>query len=193
MTKRTLPATLFIAATASPAAAHVGIGDTTGLLAGVLHPISGFDHVLAMVMIGVWAALLGGRALWLVPLAFVTVMTAGGALGMLGVPLPFAELLIAASIVGLGALIAFEVRLPLAAAIALGGVFAIAHGHAHGSEMPETASGIAYGLGFIAATASLHLAGIGLGMAAFRFAKPAFVRAVGAVALVFGVAIALDG
>jgi urease accessory protein len=114
-------------------------------------------------MIGVWAAMLGGRAPWLVPMSFVTVMALGGALGMFGMPLPFAEALIVASIVGLAALIAFKVRMPIAASMALAAFFAVAHGHAHGSEMPDTVSGLAYGLGFVIATAALHGAGLALG------------------------------
>src|SRR4051812_27009087 len=115
MTKRSLIPPLALIVMASPAAAHVGVGNTSGFLAGAWHPLSGVDHILAMVMIGIWAAMLGGRALWLVPLSFVSMMIGGGALSMAGIGMPYVELLIAASIIGLGALITFEVRLPVIA------------------------------------------------------------------------------
>lgn len=144
--------------------AHVGIGDTQGFSHGFLHPLSGIDHVLVMVAVGVLAAERGGRALWLVPTSFVGMMVLGGALGMSGVEVPFVEVGIGVSVVVLGLVVAFGLDLPVAAAMALVGLFAIFHGHAHGAEMPETASGLGYGMGFVVATALLHVAGIGLGL-----------------------------
>jgi urease accessory protein len=149
---------------ASPALAHTGVGDATGLAHGFMHPIAGIDHVLAMVAVGVFAALLGGRALWLVPASFVVMMAAGGALGMAGIGLPFVEIGIGLSVVVLGIAVALHFNMPVAAAMALVGFFAIFHGHAHGAEMPETGSGFEYGLGFVLATALLHVAGLGLGL-----------------------------
>lgn len=176
----------------SVAFAHTGVGDTSGFAHGFLHPITGLDHVLAMVMVGVFAYQLGGRALWLVPATFVAVMAIGGALGVAGIGVPFVEAGIALSVIVLGAVVAFRVKLPTALAMAVVGLFAIFHGHAHGSEMPENAAGAAYGLGFLLATALLHAAGIGLGFllgwAAER--KGALVtRTAGAAAAVAGIAI----
>ena len=152
-------ALLMLAATA--AQAHTGVGGTAGFAHGFAHPLGGIDHVLVMVAVGLFAAQLGGRALWLVPLSFVSVMMAGGALGMAGVAMPFVEIGIGLSVVVLGLAVAFGLHLPTAAAMALVGLFAIFHGHAHGAEMPESASGLAYGAGFVLATALLHALGIG--------------------------------
>ncbi len=148
----------------SIAAAHTGVGDAEGISHGFLHPLSGFDHVLAMVAVGMFAAHLGGRAVWLVPLSFVTMMAVGGALGMAGILFPIVEIGIGLSVVVLGLAVALGLSLPLAAAMGLVGFFALFHGHAHGAEMPETASGFGYAAGFIFATALLHAAGIGAGV-----------------------------
>ncbi|MBV8421053.1 MAG: HupE/UreJ family protein [Hyphomicrobiales bacterium] len=150
--------------------AHPAIGDAHGFVAGFAHPLGGLDHVLAMVTVGIFAWQLGGRALWLVPATFVLAMAAGGALGMAGVPVPFVELGIAASVIVLGAVVAFARRAPVAIAVGLVGVFAIFHGHAHGTEMPLDATGGAYAAGFMLATALLHAAGIALGFAIGRIA-----------------------
>ena len=174
------------------AMAHTGVGDTGGFVHGFAHPIGGLDHVLAMVLVGVLAWQLGGRALWLVPAAFVGVMALGGALGVGGVGVPFVEIGIALSIVALGAAVAFGIRAPVAVAMALVGLFAVFHGHAHGSEMPETVAGATYGLGFMLGTALLHLLGIGTGHATGRLGDrygPIVTRAAGGVAAVAGVAI----
>lgn len=143
--------------------AHTGHG-TLGFAHGFGHPMSGIDHILAMVAVGIFAANLGGRALWAVPLTFMTLMAAGGALGIAGVTLPFVEIGIALSIVVLGLLVAVRYEWPVAAAMSLVGLFAIFHGHAHGAEMPVDASGAAYALGFVLATGLLHLAGIAVGL-----------------------------
>jgi len=154
---------------ASPALAHTGIGGTTGFAAGVAHPLGGLDHVPAMFGVGLFAWMLKGRALWLVPAAFVAMMAVGGALGVFHVPVPMVELGIALSIVVIGALVALGRSMPVAMAMAIAGVFAIFHGHAHGTEMLGTVSGLTYGAGFVAATALLHglgiLAGFGIATA----------------------------
>ncbi|HXW29103.1 MAG TPA: HupE/UreJ family protein [Xanthobacteraceae bacterium] len=159
MLRRFLFALLGLSVT-SPALAHTGIGDTSGFLHGFLHPVAGVDHVLPMVAVGLFAAMLGGRALLLVPFTFVAMMAVGGALGMAGLSLPWTELFISLSVVTLGAVVAFRLKLPVAVAAALVGFFAIFHGHAHGAEMPGDASGFAYGAGFMLATATLHACGI---------------------------------
>ncbi len=146
------------------ASAHVGAGDAHGFVHGFSHPLNGLDHMLAMIAVGMLAAHLGGRALWLVPLTFVSVMAVAGTLGMAGVGLPFVEVGIGMSVVVLGLAIAFQLNISTLAAVGLVGFFAIFHGHAHGAEMPESASGFAYGLGFVSATATLHAIGIGLGL-----------------------------
>lgn len=142
------------------ALAHTGHGDTAGVLTGFMHPIGGLDHVLAMVAVGVFAFVLGGRALWLVPLSFVAMMAVGFGLGVAQIDVPFVELGIALSSVVIGGLAALGRPMPVVAASALVGVFAIFHGHAHGTEMPADSSGLGYALGFIVATALLHVAGI---------------------------------
>jgi urease accessory protein len=146
------------------ASAHPGHEATPGFIHGFLHPLGGLDHILAMVAVGLFAARLGGRALWLVPASFVATMAAAGVAGMAGLALPYVEAGIALSLVVLGAAIAFEITMPVAAAMGLVALFAVFHGHAHGAEMPETMSGLAYGAGFLAATAALHAVGIGLGL-----------------------------
>lgn len=174
------------------ALAHTGAGGTVGFSHGFMHPLTGIDHVLAMMMVGVFAWQLGGRAIWLVPSTFVLVMAVGGALGVAGIGVPFVEVGIALSVIVLGASVAFRVKAPVAIAMAVVGLFAIFHGHAHGSEMPENAAGMAYGLGFMIATALLHLGGLGLGFLIGRIGDkrgPVFVRATGAVAAVAGLAI----
>jgi urease accessory protein len=170
------------------AQAHPGVpGHTHGFVNGLAHPLTGLDHICAMVAVGLWAAQRGGRALWLVPAVFVSVMILGGALGLAAVPVPFVEPGIAASVLVLGVLIAAAVRLPLPASALLVGLFALFHGYAHGAEMPGSASGLAYGLGFVAATASLHLLGIGLGLLAQRFGSARLVRYAGAAIAACGI------
>lgn len=146
--------------TPAAAFAHTGVGDAAGLAHGFMHPVGGMDHVLAMVSAGVFAYMLGGRALLLVPAAFVAMMAAGGALGMAGVPVPFVEFGIGLSIIVIGSAAALGQKMPTAAAMALVGIFAVFHGAAHGAEMPQDSSGLAYAAGFMLATALLHAAGI---------------------------------
>lgn len=174
------------AAVLAPTAAfaHPGHGDALGFAHGFLHPISGLDHVLAMVAVGLFAANLGGRALWAVPATFMALMAAGGVLGMTGVAVPYVETGIALSVLVLGAVVALGARWPVGVATALVGVFAIFHGHAHGAEMPVDATGAVYAAGFLTATAMLHLAGLGLGV---TVRSPAIRRLGGAVMTVAGV------
>ena len=155
---------LAIALAPTLAFAHTGVGSVAGFAAGFVHPLGGIDHLVVMIAVGIYAAQLGGRALWAVPASFVALMAVGGALGAAGIGLPFVEIMIALSIVALGIVIAFRIDMPIVAAAALVGAFAIFHGHAHGAEMPETASGLGYGIGFVVATTMLHAVGIGLGL-----------------------------
>ena len=154
---------LSLTAVASRALAHVETGQAAGFLSGLAHPVSGLDHVLAMVAVGLWGAQLGAPAIWILPVTFPLVMALGGLLGLLGVPLPGVELGIAASAILLGAAVMTERRLPLYAAAALVGFFAIFHGHAHGTELPPGQSGLLYSLGFVVATGCLHAIGIAIG------------------------------
>jgi urease accessory protein len=163
---------------AGSAEAHL-LGETGGLSGGFAHPLSGLDHVLAMLAVGMWAAQLGGRAVWLVPLSFVAMMTAGGAVALAGLPLPLVELGIAGSVVVFGALIAFAARLPVGLGMAVVGAFALFHGHAHGTEIPAAASAVAYAAGFVAATGLLHAAGALTAFAAARRLDARWVRAGG--------------
>jgi urease accessory protein len=150
----------------SLASAHPGHGPAIGWEHGLAHPFTGLDHICAMVGVGLWAAQRGGRALWAMPLSFLTVMLAGGAVGMTHVSLPFDEIGIVASVLILGVLLAFAVRLPWLLALLALGTFGFFHGFAHGAEMPQNVSGFAYGFGFVVATACLHACGIGLGLLA---------------------------
>jgi urease accessory protein len=145
--------------------AHPGHGETADLLGGFLHPFGGLDHLLAMTAVGLIAAQIGGRALVLVPASFVALMALGGLYGAAGGSLPFVETAVALSVLAFGALIASGAAPTVVAAMTLVGAFALFHGHAHGVEMPAVGSGVQYGLGFVAATALLHGAGIGLGLA----------------------------
>jgi urease accessory protein len=146
------------------ASAHI-LGDQAGgFISGFEHPISGLDHIVAMVSVGLWGAQLGPPAIWLLPVTFPMVMAFGGMLGLMGVPLPGTEIGIALSAIGLGAMVASEARPPLWIAAVLVGFFAIFHGHAHGTELPPDESGVLYSIGFVVATGLLHLTGIGIGL-----------------------------
>ena len=172
--------------------AHTGVSAAHDVLHGFLHPLTGLDHVLAMVSVGLFAAQRGGRALWALPLVFVSMMAVGGVLGMSGVALPGVEAVISASVIVLGACVMSGLRIPTAFAAALVGVFAVFHGHAHGAEMPATASGLTYGLSFMAATALLHGLGIGLYLTVIRFSEAFRVpitRALGGLITLAGIAL----
>jgi urease accessory protein len=157
----------------SVAWAHAGHGGS-GFLPGFLHPFLGLDHVLTMIAVGVWAAQLGGRALWAVPTAFTAAMALGGALGYFGVSIPLTELLIATSVLLLGLLVSLGVRLPVTCGVLLVAVFAPFHGAAHAAEAPALTSFVTYATGFLLATAFLHAAGL-LAAIAVR-ARPAMLR-----------------
>ena len=143
------------------AEAHTFGSQGAGLMAGLTHPFVGLDHLLAMIAVGIWAGQLGGRAVWLIPLTFVSVMAAAATLASFGLLLPFMEPAIACSVLVLGLLIAGSVRLPTSVSALLVSLFAVFHGYAHGLELPQAASPILYGAGFVLATALLHGLGIG--------------------------------
>jgi urease accessory protein len=146
------------------ASAHNIAGTAIGFVSGFRHPISGLDHILAMVAVGIWGAQLGRPAIWALPVAFPLVMSIGGVLGVRGVPLPGVEIGVAASAFALGVMIALAARPPVWAAAVLVGLFAIFHGHAHGTELPHAAQPLAYGAGFVLATGLLHVTGIAIGL-----------------------------
>jgi urease accessory protein len=148
---------------AQAASAHPLRGEAGGFVTGFRHPLSGLDHILAMVAVGLWGAQLGPPAIWVLPVAFPMVIAFGGMLGLMGVPLPGTEYGIAASAILLGAAVLFEIKPPLVVAALLVGVFAIFHGHAHGTERPPGQSGMLYSMGFVIATGCLHGVGIGIG------------------------------
>lgn len=187
-----LAATL-IAVTASAAQAHTGHPiDSAG--AGALHPLTGLDHLLAMLGVGIWAAHIGAtgerRATWLVPASFVVVMALGAVVGLSGMRLPLVEAGIVGSVVLIGLLIAATPRLPLWAPMGVVALFAFFHGFAHGAEMPASSSALAYGAGFLAATIGLHLLGIGVGMVARRVAGIWGPRVLGGGMALCGLALA---
>lgn len=184
--------TILLAALALPgiAEAHTGV-HIGGLSDGFVHPFSGLDHLLTMIAVGLWAASLGGTARWVVPSSFITVMTLGAALGASGITLPAVEPVIAISVVVLGLLCAASVRVPVVAASAIVAVFALFHGHAHGSEMPAMASPLGYGLGFVAATTILHGAGLLVGMTVAQRGAAILGRAAGSAIAAIGVALVL--
>ena len=177
---RTISIAWLLALVALPALAHVQEGQAAGFLTGLAHPVSGLDHVLAMIAVGLWGAQLGAPALWLLPVTFPLVMAFGGLLGLLGIPLPGVEVGIALSALALGLAVATSWRPPLAVAALLVAVFAVFHGHAHGTELPEGQSGLAYSIGFVVATGLLHLAGIGIGVIHRWPAGQRVLRALGA-------------
>lgn len=176
----------------SLAYAHTGIGHTIGFSHGFTHPFGGLDHILAMVAVGIWAAQVGGKATWVVPSTFVSVMVIGGIVGIAGITLPFVEPGIVLSVLILGVLITAAARLPLAASAAIVGLFALFHGHAHGTEIPTAVSGFGYGIGFALATAFLHLSGIGIGIMFKNESRMLLVRSAGAMITVGGLYLLLN-
>ena len=167
--------------------AHVRGGEGIGLLSGLQHPISGLDHVLAMVAVGLWGAQLGAPALWLLPVTFPMVMAFGGMLGLVGVTLPGIEIGIACSAIALGGAVSLERRPSLWAAALLVGFFAIFHGYAHGTELPPGGNALLYSIGFVIATGTLHAAGITIGLVHRWPAGRVALRAAGAVVALAGV------
>jgi len=146
------------------ASAHLKAGEAGGFLSGLQHPVSGLDHVLAMIAVGLWGAQLGAPAIWLLPVAFPLMMAVGGMLGLMGVPLPGVEIGIAVSGIVLGGLILREVRMPVVGALLVVAFFAVFHGHAHGTELKPGQNAMLYSLGFVMATGTLHAVGIGIGL-----------------------------
>jgi urease accessory protein len=171
----------------SPAFAHPGHGSPESFAAGVAHPLTGLDHVTAMVAVGLWAGIIGGRALWTWPAISVGMMLIGGALGMAHVTLPFVDSGILASVVVLGLLVVFAVDLPVAAGAAVVGAVALLHGHAHGSEVAETLTGLAYMAGLALATITLHGLGIVFAFSARRVLWGSSVRVAGGACVALGV------
>jgi urease accessory protein len=170
----------------SPVLAHTGVGQTNSFASGVAHPLHGADHVMAMLAIGLWAVLAGGRAIWVWPMAFLATMLAGFAAATFGLQMPFVEPAIWSSIIILGLLVAFAVKAPVWVGAAIAGLFAFFHGHAHGTE--ATAAGlIPYAVGFALATASLHAAGIDLGLCSEGAIGKLALRAMGGLAVLGGI------
>jgi len=149
-----------------PAAAFAhqqGAVDSNAFLVGFAHPFGGIDHLLAMLAVGMWGALLGMPALWTLPIAFPMLMAVGGVIGILGLPLPSIELGIALSVIVLGAVILFAVRPPLWGSLVIVSFFALFHGYAHGIELPQLTDPLGYSLGFVVATGLIHITGILIG------------------------------
>jgi urease accessory protein len=166
--------------------AHIGSGEAGGFLTGLQHPVSGLDHVLAMIAVGLWGAQLGAPAIWLLPVAFPMMMAFGGMLGLMGMPLPGVEVGIAVSAVVLGFMVFTEARAKLVIALVIVAFFAIFHGHAHGTELPEGQSGLLYSMGFVTATGCLHGVGITIGLVHRWDIGRIAMRVAGAVVLVAG-------
>ncbi len=173
---------------AASAHAHADAASLAGGFAtGFMHPVLGWDHVVAMVAVGLWGAFLGERAVWTLPVVFPVVMAAGGVLGLLGVPLPFVEVGIALSAIVIGAMIATASRPPLWVAAIVVGAFAIFHGYAHGAELPEAANPVLYTAGFMLATGLLHVGGIVVGLSVRWPIGAKVVRGIGALISLAGV------
>ena len=179
-----------LAVTAVPAFAHLNPEEHGSFMAGFSHPLFGLDHILVMVAVGLWAAQIGGKALWGVPVAFVTTMAVGFGLALAGIDLPFVEPAILASVVALGLLVAMAVKLDTAASAAIVATFALFHGHAHGGEL-GSAGAFEFGVGFVVATALLHIAGIGFGLGIARLSGGAIAaRILGAITALAGLVLA---
>nr|WP_272212137.1 HupE/UreJ family protein [Marinicella sp. W31]MDC2878042.1 HupE/UreJ family protein [Marinicella sp. W31] len=174
-------------AAAAPAFAHLNPVEHGSFMAGFSHPLFGADHILAMVAVGIWAAMIGGRAMLAVPASFVITMGIGFALALTGFHLPFVEPAILASVVGLGLLVALAVKVPTPVSAAVVAVFALFHGFAHGSELGG-AGAMSFGLGFMAGTALLHAAGVGLGIGLNRFGGMRLSRILGGATALAGIA-----
>jgi len=175
-------------ATAFPASAHTGTGLRGGLVAGALHPLTGLDHLLAMVAVGLWGAFLGRTLVVALPIAFPLLMVVGAVLGMHAVPLPPVELGIACSVLVLGACIACAWRAPAWLALTIVAVFAVFHGYAHGRELPSAADPVGYSAGFVLATGLLHVSGIAFAVVADRVRRVPLTRISGAAIAVAGLA-----
>lgn len=187
MMRRLLLSVSFLLAASPSALAHLNPAEHGSFSAGFTHPLFGVDHILAMVVVGLWAAQVGGRAMWLIPAAFVVTMLGGFLLALGDVGLPMVEPVILASVIVLGLLVAMAARLSVAASAAIAGIFALFHGYAHGGEL-GSAGAVQFGLGFAAATAFLHTAGIALGLGVARFG-PVIARILGATTVLAGAAL----
>ena len=165
--------------TSTPAAAHTGTGLAGGFVSGLTHPLTGFDHLLAMVSVGLWGTFLGRPLIYALPVVFPVVMVLGAALGMFGVRLPMVEIGVALSVLALGTCIAMSLRAPVWMASAIVAAFAIFHGYAHGRELPAAADPVGYSVGFVLATGLLHVAGIGIGLLNERPGGVAVTRSLG--------------
>lgn len=181
-----LPLGLLLALVPAAARAHAEHGHGGGFVAGFLHPITGPDHVVAMVAVGLWGAVLGPPALWVLPVAFPLVMAFGGLLGLLGIPIPGVEIAIAVSGLVLGLMVLFEVKAPLWLAALIVSAFAVFHGHAHGAELPAGSNALLYSLAFVIATGLLHLLGILLGETRRWPGGRRFVQGAGGVVALVG-------
>ncbi|MFM2281842.1 MAG: hypothetical protein RLZZ444_4073 [Pseudomonadota bacterium] len=177
-----------LATTAMPAFAHLNPEEHGSFMSGLSHPLFGADHILAMVAVGLWAAQIGGKARWLVPLTFVATMCLGFGLSLSGIGLPFVEPAILASVIGLGLLVALAIKIPTIASAVIVAAFALFHCHAHGGEL-GSATALQFGLGFALSTALLHAAGVAIGLSATRFGG-AVTRILGALTVLGGAAIA---
>jgi urease accessory protein len=189
MPPRRLPllmVSIAILALAQPAFAHEQAGVAGGLASGLLHPLTGIDHLIAMVAVGIWGAQLGAPAIWVLPITFPLMMAFGGVLGVMRIPLPMPEAAIALSALVLGAAVAARLRVPFAIAAVVVGAFAIFHGHAHGSELPSAANPLAYGVGFVVATGLLHLCGIAIGTLSRWPAGEQLIRGLGVAIAALG-------
>jgi urease accessory protein len=181
-----LSSVVILAVLPSVAVAHTG-GTLGGFVSGFQHPIFGPDHLLAMLAVGIWGAQIGGRSIWELPVIFPMIMAFGGMLGVAGVPLPHTELLIALSVLTLGAVIAFAWKPVEWLSVIVVGAFALFHGHAHGVELPNAADPIAYGVGFVLATGLIHIAGILIGLVLGRPYHGLIGRAAGLLIALVGV------
>ena len=193
MRLHTLKLSLVALITALPALvfAHAGHEHTSSFMTGFLHPMGGFDHLLAMFAVGLWAASLGGRAVLAVPMAFVATMLLGGGLAVAGMAVPFIEQGILLSVIVMGALLVGAARFPAIICAAIAGVFALFHGAAHGLEMPLNANGMEYAAGFALATIALHLVGLGFGQVFARLQTPMVSRLVGSIIAIAGVVMSI--
>ena len=162
--RRAVPLWLIVLCFVQAVQAHVQQGEAASFRTGLQHPISGVDHVVAMIAVGLWGAQLGAPAIWLLPVAFPMVMAMGGMLGLIGLPLPGTEIGIAASAILLGGAVMSEARPPLTVAAVVVAFFAVFHGYAHGAELPPGQNGLLYSMGFVMATGCLHAAGISVGL-----------------------------
>lgn len=187
MRRITLPVLLGACGFCAAAHAHTGAGALGGFQSGFLHPVLGFDHLLAMLLVGIWGAQLGGQNVWKLPVVFPMVMAVGGFAGAAGLPLPGVEIAIALSVIGLGLSVAIAFKPKEWVALAMVGTFAVFHGYAHGAELPEAADGVSYGIGFVLATGLIHLAGIGFGLAALSRFEGKIARAAGGAMSLVGV------